>query len=117
MREDTHNPTGVGKPPDPYYSDGGITIYHGDCRELVPALALDRRSTLVVTDPPYGIGWDTDYDGRGMGERTDSHTYPPVYGDDEPFDPSWLTNRFDRLVLFGANNYSSRLPDSPGWVV
>jgi site-specific DNA-methyltransferase (adenine-specific) len=34
----------------PYYEHAGITIYHGDCREILPALtAVD----LVVTSPPY----------------------------------------------------------------
>jgi len=37
--------------PAPYYSRDGITIYHGDCREILPLLpAVD----LVLTDPPYG---------------------------------------------------------------
>lgn len=34
----------------PYYDEGGITIYCGDCREILPELAFDA----VVTDPPYG---------------------------------------------------------------
>ena len=41
----------------PYYDQGGITIYHGDCREILPTLdAVD----LVLTDPPYGIALNTD---------------------------------------------------------
>lgn len=36
----------------PYYDHGGITIYHGDCREVLPTLNADA----VVTDPPYGVG-------------------------------------------------------------
>lgn len=40
----------------PYYEHGGITIYHGDCREVFFSLAgIDA----VVTDPPYGIGAST----------------------------------------------------------
>jgi site-specific DNA-methyltransferase (adenine-specific) len=35
----------------PYYEHAGITIYHGDCREILPALHAD----VVVTDPPYGL--------------------------------------------------------------
>jgi len=34
----------------PYYQDDFVTIYHGDCREIVPALG---RFDLVLTDPPY----------------------------------------------------------------
>lgn len=33
----------------PYYSHGGITIYHGDCRDILPFVTAD----VVVTDPPY----------------------------------------------------------------
>lgn len=36
----------------PYYSDGRIRIYHGDCREVLPALAAFPFDALV-TDPPY----------------------------------------------------------------
>jgi DNA modification methylase len=37
----------------PYYEHGGITIYHGDCREILPSLPV---CDLLLTDPPYGIG-------------------------------------------------------------
>jgi site-specific DNA-methyltransferase (adenine-specific) len=36
----------------PYYNHGGITIYHGDCREVLPQLEV---VDLIVTDPQYGI--------------------------------------------------------------
>jgi site-specific DNA-methyltransferase (adenine-specific) len=39
----------------PYYSHNGITIYHGDCREVLPSLP-DNSVDLVLTDPPYGHG-------------------------------------------------------------
>lgn len=36
---------------EPYYSDGeGITLYLGDCREILPALDIIDH---VLTDPPY----------------------------------------------------------------
>lgn len=37
----------------PYYEHAGITIYHGDCREILPLL---DRFDLILTDPPYGVG-------------------------------------------------------------
>jgi|6_EtaG_2_1085325.scaffolds.fasta_scaffold00612_5 site-specific DNA-methyltransferase (adenine-specific) len=42
----------------PYYEDDAVTIYHGDCREILPTLG---PVDLVLTDPPYGVGkaeWD-----------------------------------------------------------
>jgi site-specific DNA-methyltransferase (adenine-specific) len=35
----------------PYFTDGQISIYHGDCREILPHVAAD----VMVTDPPYGV--------------------------------------------------------------
>lgn len=95
----------------PYYQDDWVTIYHGDCREILPDLV---DCDLVLTDPPYGVRTDTDSATRGR--RARGITHPPVHGDTTPFNPHHLM-RFRRLVLFGANNYASRLPDSQSWIV
>jgi site-specific DNA-methyltransferase (adenine-specific) len=34
----------------PYYEHAGITIYHGDCREILPTLP---KVDLIFTSPPY----------------------------------------------------------------
>lgn len=36
----------------PYYRDDWATVYHGDCREILPQL---EPVDLVLTDPPYGV--------------------------------------------------------------
>ena len=44
----------------PYYEQDGITIIHGDCREIAIELAPD----VVLTDPPWGVNkapWDMDF--------------------------------------------------------
>jgi len=48
----------------PYYDQDGITIYHGDCLEIMPQFP-DKSFDLVVTSPPYdnlrtyeGITWN-----------------------------------------------------------
>ena len=40
---------------NPYYQDKWVTIYHGDCREILPQ--LDIKVDLVLTDPPYGVSY------------------------------------------------------------
>jgi site-specific DNA-methyltransferase (adenine-specific) len=35
----------------PYYEHNGITIYHGDCRDVLDSITAD----VLVTDPPYGV--------------------------------------------------------------
>src|SRR5271154_6973796 len=42
----------------PYYEHAGITIYHGDCREILPTLP---KFDLLLTDPPYGYAYASDY--------------------------------------------------------
>lgn len=34
----------------PYYQDDYCTIYHGDCREILPEL---KRADAIITSPPY----------------------------------------------------------------
>lgn len=40
----------------PYYDEDGITIYHGDCLDVLPELS---NIDLVVTSPPYNLRGST----------------------------------------------------------
>jgi site-specific DNA-methyltransferase (adenine-specific) len=94
----------------PYYQDDAVTIYHGDCHEILPTLdSVD----LVLTDPPYGIAYQ--HRGRRNG-TTMGFDGQHVTGDDQPFDPvPWL--QFPRVILWGGNHYADQLPVSRGWLV
>ena len=48
----------------PYWTDGQVTLYLGDCREVLPALGV--TADCVVGDPPYestSLEWDRWPDG------------------------------------------------------
>jgi site-specific DNA-methyltransferase (adenine-specific) len=97
----------------PYYERNGIVIYHGDCREILPSIKAD----VVVTDPPYGVNAVTRGRTFGTSNAAQTREYIPVHGDDAPFDPSGLLALDLPSILWGANHYASRLPDSPSWLV
>ena len=89
----------------PYYEDDAVTIYHGDCREIMPTLP---PVDLVLTDPPYGI----DYKGGGGGNLIHSkgkRKQERVIGDNTPFDIGPLL-RFEKIALFGGHRYYEQLP-------
>ena len=96
----------------PYYLDerAGIVIYNADCREVLPLLA-DKSVDLVLTDPPYGVGWNCDYERnwtrspKQRGGTTKS--YPSFEGNVGQFDPTQLLLLFEksRIILWGANNF------------
>lgn len=49
--------------PDPYFQRDGVTLYHGDARELFPSIAAWGGLGAMVTDPPYGIGYESGHEG------------------------------------------------------
>lgn len=95
----------------PYYKESGITIYHGDSREVMPLCEVG----LIVTDPPYGIDFDTDYT-RFTGGLVPGTTHKEVHGDIKEFDPKFLFHVGGRQVIWGANCFSNRLPRG-SWLV
>jgi site-specific DNA-methyltransferase (adenine-specific) len=50
----------------PYYEQDGITIYCGDCREVLPQTGTVDH---VITDPPYS---ETTHDGARTGDATNA---------------------------------------------
>ena len=91
---------------------GDATLYLGDYLEILPTLG---KVDAVVTDPPYGMAWNTDstrFTGgvnpsvqKGAG-RDD---WGEIEADSKPFDPApWLA--FPRVIMVGANHYAKRLP-------
>jgi site-specific DNA-methyltransferase (adenine-specific) len=69
-----------------YYSEPGIELWHGDCREVLPTLAAGSPDALV-TDPPFGIGWS-----RASWSDAPAD-YPDLIG--------WLVAEANRLVTDG----------------
>jgi DNA modification methylase len=58
----------------PYYEDGSVTLYHGDCREALLTIRAESVD-LVLTDPPYGISYNSGRSAHG-----------PIAGDDGSLD-------------------------------
>ena len=81
----------------PYYESGGITIYHGDCREL---LGGDLRADLLLTDPPYGIG---------LAANPFRQRFVPSAWDDAPVDSALLLawiERATKAIVWGGNYFA-----------
>jgi site-specific DNA-methyltransferase (adenine-specific) len=84
----------------PYYEHAGITIFCADCRDILPSLKAD----VVVTDPPYGIGWKPRVNHQDQ-------TWHDVAVDLSPL----LSIGTGRL-FWGGNYYANRLPPSDSWL-
>lgn len=91
----------------PYYQDEWVTIYHGDCREIMPQLTIPQ-SSLILTDPPYGIAWE--------GSNASTRDWAKMEGDSEEFDLRFILNLDCRVIAFGANCYPNQLPHRGRWI-
>jgi site-specific DNA-methyltransferase (adenine-specific) len=70
-------------PLQPYYHRAGVTLYRGDCREILPELAraeaLRGQAGMLLTDPPYGQDWQSN-------RRTATESFAKIAGDDGSLD-------------------------------
>jgi DNA modification methylase len=94
----------------PYYEHAGITIYHGDCREILPSIKAD----LLCTDPPYGINIANMHEdsGRQPGKAAaPKGMYENSLWDMAPVDQGLLDLAIStarHAIVFGGNYF--RLP-------
>lgn len=89
----------------PYYEHGGITIYHGDCAEVMPRLG---RFDLLLTDPPYGIG-ESSKKVASRGKLASPKDYGTFDWDKEPVTDEviGLARSLCRWqIIWGGNYYS-----------
>lgn len=96
----------------PYYSDDYVTIYHGDCEEVLPTLP---RSDIILTDPPYGLG--NKWVGGGGEHTKTSWRFDPTEARKwdratSPIVPSLVTMA-DVVIIWGGNYYD--LPPARCW--
>jgi site-specific DNA-methyltransferase (adenine-specific) len=72
----------------PYYQDDAVTIYHGDCREVLPTLA----GHSIITDPPYNMNSVERFYGDSKRQ------FKPGGANDAPVDTAALSSVFATVV-------------------
>ncbi len=69
-----------------------------------------EKPEACISDPPYGINFDTDYTRiTHKSIQAQEKNYPKVRNDDKEFDPRPYLN-YKSVVLFGANYFAEHLP-------
>ena len=106
----------------PYYDHKGISIYHGDCIEIMPELgAVD----LVLTDPPYGVKRDKGFGGGAAFSGFRGNTIARRQFKEDNWDSERpLKAVFDLMLcktagamIFGGNFFADILPQGEFWIV
>lgn len=100
---------------NPTWESDGIQLYLGDCLDILPTLEA-VNPCMLLTDPPYGIDFDTDYRRFTGGVSKQRFAYTKIVNDDKEFDPRPFLGLAPTVVLFGANNFSDKLPQG-SWLV
>jgi len=58
------NSTPIAGMPEPYYSDDFVTLYRGDCLDVLSNLSASEGSSHLLTDPPYFKVKDDEWDNQ-----------------------------------------------------
>ena len=95
-----------------------ITLYHGDCLEIMPTLEAGSVDA-VITDPPYGIGISNRSDGGGVcSVKSGNKNYGRVNWDSKPAKVEtiqFILAMSIPTVIWGGNYF--HLPPSRCWFV
>lgn len=100
----------------PYYEHEGVTIYHADCREVLPNLP---KVDLVLTDPPYGVKMSEGFEGfGGFGKPIARRQYPDCWDEDRPSVEYFnlMLNAGVYVIIWGGNYFADILPRSTHWI-
>ena len=98
----------------PYYESTGLTIYHGDCRDVLPTLSADSVD-LIVTDPPYGVNYRSNFlkqpsdfiKGDGSTEVAEQGLALSLR----------VLKRYRHLYVFGRFNFSTMAVSEPAELI
>ena len=90
----------------PYYERDGIVIYHGDCRDILPEL---EPVDLVLTDPPYGIAYATNFSVHGIGASWLGET---IRGDGNTSARDEVLRQLDGVPAIVFGTWKTRYPDN-----
>lgn len=77
--------------------------------ENVKRLLNGEVPDACISDPPYGINFNTDYTRFTCGHHEKETNYKKIKNDDQPFDPRPYLH-YKSVVLFGANYFAEHLP-------
>lgn len=101
----------------PYYEADGITIYHGDCREILPSLP---KFDLCLTDPPYGISRSGQPSTVCRNPKHNRKLHVDLGWDSERPGADVFALLFqcsDQQIIWGGNYFPEHLYPSMGWIV
>ena len=87
----------------PYYQDDAVTLYHGDCLDVLPSVPV---FDTVITDPPYASGARRDADKTARGAMTRMADDADWFSHDQM--TGWGYSWFLRGLLLGI---VPKLPD------